>query len=868
MFNHGCQRISVCVGRKMGFSSLFLLYILILLSLCSCYYGDTISINKPLKDGSLVISKGGNFALGFFSPVGDNGKSGTSSRYLGIWYNKVPKQTVVWVANRDDPIKDSSGEVSVDNHGNLILVSSHSPGVQLWSTKKEAMPMFFNASAGAAAQLFDSGNLVLFRGGRGMVWQSFDHPTDTILQGMKFGLNRTSGALSSLTSWRSSDDPGTGDYSLKLDPRGSPQLFLIKGTTRREPYWRSAPWPWKKYPHVYNYTFENNEAGVMFSYHTYDPSITIRIVLDGVGILKPMAWHERDGNGDWREFWSAPKLRCDLYAHCGEYGSCDPLRVNTFECSCLPGYEPKNPMEWSLRDGSDGCVSKRVNSSSTCGEGDGFLRLEHVKLPDSSHAIWVDVLLSSSIDLECGKTCLSNCSCSAYAIVNANEEKKRLCLQWHGVLVDTTNRGTTDGYDLYVRVDAVELAGRSTDLDGLPKWRSMVAVMGASVTAAWFVIVSFYLVLRRKRQVKDKANSRRSDQSTDGSLGYRERMGNELPIGSGKRTYHQDLSFFSLSSISAATDDFSPANKLGHGGFGIVYKGQLPDGQEIAVKVLSKNSGQGTEEFENEAELIAKLQHRNLVKLLGCCIEHHQQMLVYEYLANRNETRKVSLDWNKRYNIMVGIARGILYLHQDSRLRVIHRDLKTSNILLDADMNPKISDFGTARMFKGDVLGDRTHRIVGTYGYMSPEYAVLGHFSTKSDVFSFGVVLLEIISGIRINALCEEDEPQNLIGHVWELWKVDMERVMQVVDPSLEDEKEKRFEDILRCIQTALLCVQEKADDRPDMLAVLLMLNGERTLPSPKQPAFIFREHPLMSKQEEEEQCSINQVTITMCLSR
>ncbi|CAI0431198.1 unnamed protein product [Linum tenue] len=577
-----------------------------------------------------------------------------------------------------------------------------------------------------------------------MVWQSFDHPTDTILQGMKFGLNRTSGALSSLTSWRSSDDPGTGDYSLKLDPRGSPQLFLIKGTTRREPYWRSAPWPWK--------------AGVMFSYHTYDPSITIRIVLDGVGILKPMAWHERDGNGDWREFWSAPKLRCDLYAHCGEYGSCDPLRVNTFECSCLPGYEPKNPMEWSLRDGSDGCVSKRVNSSSTCGEGDGFLRLEHVKLPDSSHAIWVDVLLSSSIDLECGKTCLSNCSCSAYAIVNANEEKKRLCLQWHGVLVDTTNRGTTDGYDLYVRVDAVD-------------------------------------------------------------------------------------------SISAATDDFSPANKLGHGGFGIVYKGQLPDGQEIAVKVLSKNSGQGTEEFENEAELIAKLQHRNLVKLL-------------------DETRKVSLDWNKRYNIMVGIARGILYLHQDSRLRVIHRDLKTSNILLDADMNPKISDFGTARMFKGDVLGDRTHRIVGTYGYMSPEYAVLGHFSTKSDVFSFGVVLLEIISGIRINALCEEDEPQNLIGHVWELWKVDMERVMQVVDPSLEDEKEKRFEDILRCIQTALLCVQEKADDRPDMLAVLLMLNGERTLPSPKQPAFIFREHPLMSKQEEEEQCSINQVTITMCLSR
>ncbi|KAI6704440.1 hypothetical protein NL676_007402 [Syzygium grande] len=235
---------------------------------------------------------------------------------------------------------------------------------------------------------------------------------------------------------------------------------------------------------------------------------------------------------------------------------------------------------------------------------------------------------------------------------------------------------------------------------------------------------------------------------------------------------------YHLATIQAATNNFSHQNKLGQGGFGDVFQGRLPNGQEIAVKRLSKSSGQGVGEFKNEVVLVAKLQHRNLVRLLGFCLEGEEKILVYEFVPNKSldyflfdPDKRKQLDWSRRYKIISGIARGMLYLHEDSRLRIIHRDLKPSNILLDRDMNPKISDFGMARIFGVDQTRANTNKIVGTFGYLSPEYAMRGQISEKSDVYSFGVLILEIISGKKNSYFFQSDGDENLASFAWKNWR-------------------------------------------------------------------------------------------------
>nr|AGT17379.1 hypothetical protein SHCRBa_240_C21_F_200 [Saccharum hybrid cultivar R570] len=297
-----------------------------------------------------------------------------------------------------------------------------------------------------------------------------------------------------------------------------------------------------------------------------------------------------------------------------------------------------------------------------------------------------------------------------------------------------------------------------------------------------------------------------------------------------------------LSTLRAATDNISVENKLGQGGFGPVYKGTLQDGQEIAVKRLSATSQQGQVEMKNEVVLLAKLQHRNLVRLLGCCIEEHERLLVYEFLTNNSldkilfdPARQQELGWGLRQRIIEGIGRGLLYLHEDSRLTIIHRDLKASNILLDADMNPKISDFGLAKLFSIDSSVGNTSNIAGTYGYMAPEYALLGIFSAKSDVFSYGVLVLEIVTGRRNSYTHALGPSEDLLTYVWRHWS------RGSVQPLLEGcpDEGLRAQEMLRCIHVGLLCVQEDPHIRPTMASVVVMLNSRSiTLPAPAAPAY------------------------------
>ncbi|KAJ4801349.1 cysteine-rich RECEPTOR-like kinase [Rhynchospora pubera] len=315
--------------------------------------------------------------------------------------------------------------------------------------------------------------------------------------------------------------------------------------------------------------------------------------------------------------------------------------------------------------------------------------------------------------------------------------------------------------------------------------------------------------------------------------------GDEPNIWSGERS--SDFTFFDFNQIVKATDNFSLGQRLGQGGFGTVYKGVLKDGLEVAVKRLSAQSCQGMVEFKNEIQLIAKLQHTNLVRLVGWCIDGEEKLLVYEFMPNKSldtfifdKKRGVQLNWEKRFEIIEGIAQGLLYLHKHSRLRVIHRDLKASNILLDSEMIPKISDFGLARIFGPKELQANTSRVVGTYGYMAPEYASEGLFSIKSDVYSFGVLVLEIISGKRNMGFHQYGDFLNLLGYAWDRWKEG--QISELISSTLTEAPEKQIE---RCIQVALLCVQENPIDRPIIADAINYLSSENvTLPEPKPPAY------------------------------
>ncbi|XP_020577392.1 LOW QUALITY PROTEIN: putative receptor-like protein kinase At4g00960 [Phalaenopsis equestris] len=299
--------------------------------------------------------------------------------------------------------------------------------------------------------------------------------------------------------------------------------------------------------------------------------------------------------------------------------------------------------------------------------------------------------------------------------------------------------------------------------------------------------------------------------------------------------------------INEATSNFSEVYKLGEGGFGPVYKGILKDGREIAVKRLSRTSGQGVVELENEVAFLAKLQHRNLVSLLGCCMEKEEKLLVYEFLPNTSLDKhlfdpvcKMQLDWGARYKIIeiiegIAIAQGLLYLHEDSRVRVIHCDLKASNILLDSNMNPKISDFGLAKLFGVNEAHTNTSPMAGTYGYMAPEYALCGHFSTKTDVYSYGVLVLEIVTGQSNICLDESVDSVNLLSFVWQNWKEG--QALKAADQSLGDRY--MAEQVLRCLQIGLLCVQEDPAQRPSIASVVVMLSSHSfLLPDPLIPAF------------------------------
>ncbi|KAJ4823212.1 hypothetical protein Tsubulata_013981 [Turnera subulata] len=774
---------------------------------------DSIDTTQSLKDGdnSTIVSADGTFALGFFSP------GSSTNRYLGIWYSRIPVQTVVWVANRDAPLSNSSVVLRINSQGVLVLLQDQNNGRAVWSSSNPS-----TSARQPVAQLLDSGNLVVKDEGgnnpQDFLWQSFDHPTDTLLPEMKLGRDTVTGVDRYLTSWKTPDDPSPGNFTYRLNPAGFPDTIVREGSIER---YRSGPWngmrfsgtPQLKLNSIYTYGLVFNDKELYFRYQLINSTLLSRFVINQGGVVQNFIWVDRTRG--WELYLALQTDNCDRYALCGAYGSCSIF--NSPVCGCLNGFEPRNQNEWGMMDWSSGCVRKtRLDCS-----GDGFQKYSGMKLPETKDS-WFDRNMSLE---ECKNMCMKNCSCTAYTNLDITNGGSG-CLLWFSELIDLRQL-TENGQDIYLRMAASELDNAGTVANtAKSNSKKQLGIVVGSVLSAAIVLIGlacvFYICRKKKKDTT--------------KLMLMEPISND-----DSKNEDLELPSFGFGVIAHATNHFSGGNKLGEGGFGPVYKGILKDGHEIAVKRLSKTSRQGLDEFKNEVKYIAKLQHRNLVKLLGCCIEADEMMLVYEFMPNKSldfflfdEARSKLLDWPKRFHIINGIARGLLYLHQDSRLRVIHRDLKASNVLLDYEMNPKISDFGLARSFGGNETEANTNNVVGTYGYISPEYAIDGLYSVKSDVYSFGVLLLEIVSGKRNRGFYHPEHRMNLLGHAWTLFnegkaaEMTAESIVETCD----------LGQVLRCIHVGLLCVQRSPKDRPSMASVVLMLGSEGELPQPTQPGF------------------------------
>ncbi|KAL5730609.1 hypothetical protein ACHQM5_003410 [Ranunculus cassubicifolius] len=798
----------------------------------------TIKPSDSIMDGQTLTSQGGTYQLGFFTPSASSSKK----RYLGIWYKSLPTQTVVWVANRDSPILDTSGILKIDSTGNLVILANLTNDV-IWSSNSS------KSVESPILEFLESGNLVM-RDSRNheYLWQSFDYPTDTMLPGMKLGWNRRTGKKWYVSSWKNVDDPSHGDFSYALEHGEYPEFILRNGARK---YYRGGTWnglqasgsPGFQPNTKFTFEYVENAEEVYFVYRLINQSVYVRFVLTQAssteGLYQLLTWVEKTKS--WVLQYTVPRDRCDSYELCGPHSNCDVTNIEV--CQCFKGFKPKSPEDWSRFDWSLGC---KRNVPVNCNEGEGFNRITGVKLPETTSS-WVN----TSINLEeCRLKCFNDCTCMAYANSDIREGGSG-CILWFSDLIDMRKLNGV-GQDLYIRMAASEL-----DYEGDSRMKVRVILL-VSITLVGGVIVfgSGICYIWKKKRLKGA--TKRDDIEL---LLYSKRDDRELPL-------------FDLCTITSATNNFSKENLLGKGGFGPVYKGVLDGGEEIAVKRLSKDSIQGINEFKNEVILISKLQHKNLVRILGCCVQGVEKMLVYEYMQNSSldsfifdEPKSRRLDWQKRFQIILGIARGLLYLHQDSRLKIIHRDLKASNVLLDSEMVAKISDFGIARIFEGDQTEARTKRVIGTRGYMSPEYAVDGHFSVKSDVFSFGVLVLEIICGVKNRGFSHPDHDLNLLGHAWRLWTED--KSMQLVDESVNSLW--FVDEISRCIHIGLLCVQKDPNRRPSMSSVLLMLSSETVLPAPEHPGFYIERNKFIeenSSSREKEIYISNDGTITLLEAR
>ncbi|XP_057780571.1 G-type lectin S-receptor-like serine/threonine-protein kinase SD2-2 [Salvia miltiorrhiza] len=750
-----------------------------------------------LSWNATISSENRTFKVGFFSPNDEYW-------YFGIWYASIPIPAYIWVANRDKPIKNlPSAAAEITDDGKLAVVEQDSRNI-MWESN--------NVEEGSDLRLLEQGDLLLLSSDGRIVWRSFDFPTDTWLPGMNLTAERR------LTAWRSSVDPAPGRYSLRLNPPYYGEIALVYsndndssvGENNLFTYWTTGNWsgnafagvPQMTIPYIYRFEFVDPFTPMATFGYTevplesgMKPPLT-RFVLDHMGQLKQFTWSPP--SEVWNTFWSQPDNICRVYALCGNLGLCNGNPLSP--CQCLNGFRPLSSVSWSKDDFADGCLRE---GDGTCSESDKFEEVGGV-----SHDRTMVVSFSGSRS-ECESACLKNCSCVGLY----HNSDSNLCKNLYGSLLNLRNV-TSDNKikdNLCVRVETVG-AGKKR------KTKSKETTLLIGMICGFLVILSVGTVnvyLRRRKIMRRK----------------REDNGGYLVT---------NLRVFSYKELHGVTRGFSV--KLGHGGFGAVFQGVLSDSAAVAVKRLERPGG-GEKEFRAEVCTIGNIQHVNLVRLRGFCSENSHRLLVYDYMPNGPLSMYLkhgsqSLSWDVRFRIAVGTARGIAYLHEECRHCIIHCDIKPENILLDENFSAKVSDFGLAKL-----IGRDFSRVLatmrGTWGYVAPEWISGVAITSKADVYSYGMTLLELVGGRRnvegppSAGGGGESEKEKWFFPPWAARQIIEGNVAAVVDQRLGrayDEAEAA-----RVGLVAVWCIQDDESTRPTMGMVVKMLEGvvEVSIPPP-----------------------------------
>ncbi|EOY07397.1 S-locus lectin protein kinase family protein, putative [Theobroma cacao] len=783
-------------------STLFLVAIFVCFSLSSSRNPNFMQKGSSLSvedNSDLLISADNTFACGFYS-VGEN------AYCFSIWFTNSKEKTVVWMANRDKPVNGKGSRVSLLRDGAFVLTDVD--GSTTWETNTGTTDV-------QKAELLDNGNLVLMDSSGKILWQSFDFPTDTLLPHQP--ITRSKKMISRL---------GRGNYSagyfnFYFDNDNVLRL-MYDGPDTSTLYW----------PDVDNTVTQNGRTGynntriavlddmgrflssdsLQFNASDLGFGIKRRLTIDYDGNLR--LYSLNNGTGLWTITWEALLQPCLVRGICGRNGIC----ISTPKlprCSCLPGYEMTDPSNWNA-----GC---KPRFSITCSQSQQlkFVEFQHMNFYGND----INIYSNKTLDW-CKKKCKEDCQCQAFNYRLTGEVKCHLkaalfngCksstvkvstylklplnieISEYIILNDTNLTCSSRGYKVPVTGFSSTYMARGKKL----RWVYLYCFASAVGVIEFIFLASGWWFLFRRHDVL-------------------------VAVEEGYRALTSQFRTFSYTELKKATKSFK--EELGRGASGVVFKGVLADERVIAVKKLG-DAYQMEEVFRAEVSTIGKINHMNLVRMWGFCSESKHRLLVYEYVENKSLDKLLFsenfLGWKERFKVALGTAKGLAYLHHECLEWVIHCDVKPENILLDGEFEPKISDFGLSKLFQKGFNNSKFSRIRGTKGYMAPEWASNLPITAKVDVYSYGVVILELVKGIRLsNWVVEDGEDQ----------EAELTRFVRVVKRKIQSEEATWIEDVVdtrlngqfsrtqiaKMVEIGISCVEEDRNKRPTMDSIVQAL--------------------------------------------